>query len=308
MSLGLVILVFITFVIVLSVAWLWFFNLVKPQGDNFLKKGLKAFEKKDLLKAKELLNKSKKMTPEVLQKLGQSCFELGQYEEAQAHYEQLLINSPKNLEALSALAKILQIQGKSEEAIEVFEKNIAENGKDINSYLGLGDSHQALGDFQKALEILEKAKELQPENTEVLLSIAKCKSELFDPDNEEEAQKIIEEYKKIAELGNTPQDYEASIAKVYAKTGDIESAYDSCKKALELNDKDVESYRLLGLIQLINNDLEGAKNSLATALSFEKGDNETHNVFSYLLCLQVDDCTKGKCREKYFSLVKKHLK
>lgn len=298
----------IIFSIVWFFVWWWFFKAGKSPTESFIKNGLKAFANVDYKKAKELLSKADNLTPDAQYKLGMAHLALGEYAEAQACFEAVLKTSPKNFDALVSLSQTLQFQGKNDEALEIYTKALIENDKNIDCYLSIGRLYQEQGNYEKALEIFNKAKEIAPENIQVLFSIVKCKSELCDPDNEDDYQKLIDECIKLAGSEGLPSDYDTSLAKVYAKGGDIDKALESCKRAVELNEKDVEAYRLLGLIQLIKRDLDGAKNSLSMALNFQQNDSETHNVFSYLLCLQVDDCTMKKCRDKYFSLVKKHIK
>lgn len=289
--------------------WLWFFKSNKAPVNNSLKEAEKAFEKNDYKKAKDLLLKVKDLNtnPSAKYELGIAHLHLNEYEEAKACFEQVLKTSPKNFDALSNLAQTLQLQGKYDESLEAYTKAIAENSKHIGCYLNVGNIYSEQEKHDKALETFEKAKEVSPENNQVLFSIAKCKIELCDVDDEDQYKQLIEECAKLAGSDNLPPDGHKSLAKLCAKSGDVDQALEYCKKAIEKNEKDVDAYKLLGLIQLIKDDVAGAKNSLSMALNFQPKSLEAHNIFSYLLCRQDDRCERNKCRAKYYKLIEKHL-
>lgn len=292
----------------LLVVWLWFFNAEREPGENYQKHALKAFSVGDYKKAKELFLKLPKngLKTDSFQKLGVACLKLGEYDEAKGYFEEILKKNPKNVEALSSLAQIFQAQQKYDEALEIYNKIASENPKNIDGLLNAGELYYEKGDVAKAFELFEKAKKLSPDNTKVLFSTIKCKSKMSD--NDSELKKIIEEFKKLENRKDLPSGYNIAIAKTYAIIGDIEKALDYSKKAIVSDSENIECYQLLGLIYLIKQDFNSAKNHLSTALNFQPNNKETHNIFSYVLCHQVDSCTLSKCRENYYKLIKTYLK
>lgn len=308
---GLVFIILIIFSVVWLLVWLWFFKGGKAFGKGIFKASVKAFERGNYKKAKELLLKMPDLdiNPETKYKLGLSHLKLDEYDQAKVCFEQVLKVSPKNFDALFSLAQTLQFQKKYDEAIEIYTKAAKENTKDIECSLNIGNIHYEQGNYDKAIEVLEKAKEISPDNVQILFSIAKCKSELCDMGNEAERQQIVDEYTKLAESASLLKDFDVSFAKVYAKSGDLDEAFQHCRKAIEANEEDIEAYKLLGLIQLIQKDFSGAKNSLSIALNFQSNSAETHHLFSYLFCSHEKGCALQQCRDKYYELVNKpHLK
>lgn len=304
---GVIFAILILFSILWIFVWIWFFKGNKISSSNLYKVGNKAFENKDYKKAKKILSLITDSL-EAKYKLGITHFNLGEYEQSRGCFEQILKNSPKNFDALFNLAKTLEAEKNITQALEFYNKALGENPKKIECYLSIGNLYQYQGDCVKAIETLEKALEFEPDNTNILFNIIKCKGELIDPENQEEYQKIIEEYINISDRSDLPLDFHFSFAKTYAKSGEIERSLEYCQKAIALNSEDIEAYQLLGLIQLLRQDVEGAKNSLAVALSFQPSNKETHNIFSYVLCQNVTSCTLNQCRENYYKLIKKHLK
>ncbi len=304
---GSVFIILISFSILWLFVWIWFFKGNKSSGEKAYKEGIKAFETGDYVKAKKILSKIKDI-PDAKYNLGVAQLNLGEYEKAKECFEQILKTSPKNFDALFKLAEILQAEKNYDSALEKYNKAIIENSKNPECYLNISNIYCEKEDFNKALEVLEKANEIVPDNTQILFDIIKCKSKLANMEDEEECQKIMDEYTKLAERSDLPSEFHTSFAKVSAVCGDIEKTFENCQKAIALNSEDIEAYQLLGLVQLIMKDIEGAKNSLTIALNFQSNNKELHNIFSYVLCQTVSSCSLEKCRERYFKLIKKHLK
>lgn len=305
----LVCLILLIFSIIWFCVWFWFFkgsksfsNKVRKALDTYLEKG-------NYVKAKNLLLRMPDLAtnPDNKCKLGITHLKLNEYDEAKACFEQVLKTSPKNFDALFNLAQVLHSQKKYDEALDLYMKAANEQDKDINCPLNIGLIYYDQGNYSKALETLEKAKELSPDNVQVLFSIAKCKNELCNFDNEEEVNKLINEYIKLDGCADLPADFNISLAKLYAKTGEIDKALEYCQNAVDANGEDIEAFRLLGLIQLINREFSNAKGSLSAALNFQTDSAETHNLFSYLFCSHEEGCALQKCRQKYYELIKKHL-
>lgn len=306
----LVLIILIVFSIVWFLVWFWFFRNSSVDVEKIYLTGVNAFDALDFKKAKDVLLKIPNLdsNPDAKYKLGLAHFELGEYDNAKNIFEQILKVSPKSYDVLSDLARTLQLQGKMDQALENYLKIIKDNSSDINSYLAVAEIYNKNGDYDKAIEILEKAKEIVPQNAEVLFNILKNQSEVLDLDNQDNYELIINNYKSLIGNPDLPKEFDISIAKVFAQGGNMDGALQHCKKAIDTDDSDIDAYRLLGLIQLIQNDVAGAKNSLTMALNLQPSNVETHNIFSYLLCRQDEECEREKCRKKYYKLIEKYIK
>lgn len=309
-SLGLMAIILIMFSALWLIVWGWFFRISKKTVIRFRDIGKKAFEKGNYKKAKELLIRAteKENNPDLKYKLAVSHLNLKEYASAQVIFEELLKATPGNIDIMLKLALCLEKQKKYAEAIDVYIQILNKQPKDINCLLKLAANYFELEDYNKSAETLSKINELDPENKTAKILSLKCQGELCDPDNEEECQNIVNQYLAFSNNNEITPDFNIGLAKIYAKNGDLTNALTTCKKALENNAEDVKAYQLLGLIQLIKQDFEGAKGTLNLALGFEPKNEETHNLFSYVLCQQVDGCPLTKCREKYYKLIEKYLK
>lgn len=310
MGLIFIILLLLVFSIVFFSVWLWFYK-----GDDFSIElsyfaGKSAFKSGNLKKAKEKLLKVKetKSSPDVIKKLGIVHLNLKEFDEAKACFEQILKASPNDIDALTSLTQILQVQGRDEEALEIYNKLLSIDAKNVSYHINIANIYLKKGDNEKALETLLSAKEIAPDDKNVAFAITKLKSESCNVDDETGFNNLLDEYKQLSGEKNLPKDYDISIANLYAKNGEIDKAFNHCKKALEFNSEDVQASRLMGLIQLIKKDFAGAKNSLTAALNLQPSSKETHEIFSYLICNQDSGCERKKCRETYSKLVQRHIK
>ncbi|MDD3436834.1 MAG: tetratricopeptide repeat protein [Candidatus Gastranaerophilales bacterium] len=308
----LIFLILIVFSIVWALVWFWFFKggevtISMPKLYRNVDKSLK---KNDYQTAKESLMEILKANPNIDDKcqLGFVHFKLEEYDQARACFEEILKTSPQNFDALFHLAQIFQMQKNYDEALEFYEKAMNENDKDLDCYLNIGSIYYEQKKYEKASEILEKAKEFSPGDVQVLFYSTKYKNALSDSSQIEDYTQVINDYVEISDSNNLPKEFDISLAKTYAKNGDIYNAIEHCQRAIEINDKDIEAYRLLGLIQLINKDFVNAKNNLTIALNLQSNSPETHELFSYLLCSKEKDCGLKRCREKYYKMIKKQLK
>lgn len=307
---SLVSIILIIFSVVWFLAWTWFFKSDKVSSAKFHEPGEKAFVDGNYKLAKEMFLQAPDLNSalDIKYMLGVSHLKLGEYDEARACFEQILKSSPNNFDALFSLAQTLELQGKYDEALEIYAKAAKLNDKNIDCPLNIGRLYCEKGDYDKALEALEKAKEIAPNNTQVSFFMTKCKSESCDLNNDDNRRQMIDEYAKLVGSEDLPDSFDIYLATLYAKDGQTDKALTHCKRAVEINEEDAEAYKLLGLIQLIQKNFTEAKNNLTIALNFQPSSFETHNIFSYLLCINEDVCAMEKCRSKYFELVKKHLK
>lgn len=305
-----IILILSIFTILLSLVWKWFFENTGSQSEDTFKLSEKAFKDGDYKKVKELLSNpsSSSATKEAKLLLGISQLQLGELDSAKAIFEQILKAMPKNFDALFNLAQVHQKQKNYDEALDIYNKALNEKKDNLNCIINVGIINYEKGKINDALEHLEKAKQISPDNTQVLFSIAKCKSALCDLDNEEACQQAIDEYAKIANSPDLPPEFNSDLARFYAKSGNIDGAMECCHKVLQIDSENIEAYKILGLIQLIKRDFAGAKAILSTALNLKSDDVEAHNILSYVLCQNEDECLRDRCREKYYEVIKKYLK
>lgn len=282
--------------------WIWYLHNEKNVHIRFYRKGMKSFNKKNYQDAKTQFLKALSIDPgykDVISALGSTYIKLKDYEHAKEYVEKFLKSSPKNFNALYNMGLVLQKLEHNDEAKNYYLKAIQENPKSVLCYLNLGIINFVQKDYTTAMDFLEKAKEIQPDNSKVLFYILRCKDETCNYDDHEEGKAIIEEYLNFQNKWGSPKEFNKILARAYAKNGQMEESVVMCQKALENNTEDIDSYKQLGLVQLVKNDLVGAKNSLLTAVHLKPDDQEAHDLLSYVVCQQKSKCAVKRCREQY---------
>lgn len=301
--------ILILFSLLWLIMWGWFYKVDKSTLARLQRVAQKAFDKGNYDKAKKLFQKSLRGNndPSMKYKLALSQLNLKEYKSAQSTLEELLKVSPADEDILMSLAKTLELQKLYDESLDVCTKIVSQNPRNIDCLLNIAKIHLVKKDPQKCLEYLEQIKVLAPDSNKANLLSLQCRASICNVEDEGEYAELISDYLGSSENSELTSDFHFAFAKVYARNGDMLNSMTVCKKAIELNAEDVEAYQLMGLIQLLNNDFDAAKNTLNLALGFEPKNKETHNIFSYVLCQQVDNCPLQVCREKYYKLIEKYM-
>jgi len=300
--------ILIVFILLFLAAWFWYFKNEANAAKKFYNHGFVEFQDKAYSKAISFFKKAVEAKPDfkdALCWLGLSYLEIKDWQKAKESFEKALKLNPKDFNALFNIALILQAQNSYDQAREFYNRALKENSKNHDCYFKLGQMDFDENNVSQALEFFQKAHELSPNNASISFYIAKCKEEECRYDSMEEGQSVIEEYLKVTALEKIPPLFEITLAKAYAKAGQIDMSLECCKKALAKDDADVESYNILGLLQLLKSNPDEAKNTLSTAISLESSNEDAHNILSYALCRHEDRCIAEKCRLKYKKIVKK---
>lgn len=274
--------------VLLIIVLVWMLILIRKNsvsGDVLYKKGMEEYELANYQKAKRLFIRAiakKSDFFEALLRLGLLYFKLLDYEAAKKCFEQIIETVPNNFIATYNLALTLQMMKLNDEAKNFYRKAISLNDKDVDSYFNLGLISFGEKNFIEALGLFERANLLSPNQTQVQFYIVKCKDELCKYDSEEETQEIINSYMKISSKNDIPPEYYSALTKAHAKNGNIKEALEFCKKSLQANPEDAESYKLYGLISMINNDMLAAKTNLTIALQLDPDNEEIYNMMKYI--------------------------
>lgn len=272
--------------LILVLVWMLILIRRNNVSENVLyKKGLEEYELANYQKAKQLFIRAiakKSDFFEALLRLGLLYFKLFDYSEARKCFEQIIETAPNNFIATYNLALTLQMMKLNEDAKNFYRKAVSLNDKDVDSYFNLGLISFEEKNLVEALGLFERANLLLPNQTAVQFYIIKCKDELCKYESKEETQEIINSYMKISSRNDIPPEYYSTLTKAHAKNGNIKEALEFCKKSLQVNPEDAESYKLYGLISIINNDILAAKTNLTIAMQLDPDNEEIHNMMKYI--------------------------
>ncbi len=153
---------------------------------------------------------------------------------------------------------LLYGQQKHEEALQEYQKVLAENQNMYEAYERIGLCYYRLGDFDKAIENFQKVLERVPHSQDVLINLSAI---YFEKGNLEEGQKY---FNQLDEKSLTDPNLFYNVGILLFKNNQIELAGEYFKKCLERDANFVNGYYQLGLVNLNKGDKEGAK------MNFEK--------------------------------------
>src|SRR5207248_901648 len=131
---------------------------------------------------------------------------------------------PSSEEAVTNLAYLYNEQGESKKAAEVLSA-VPDAGRTSKLYLALGYTYEQQHEYKKAIDAYGKALEVDKDNLDAMRGLAQ---NLL---NDGQVEAALKEYQDIVE--EDPQDAQAQlrIAEIQRRTGKLDDALESLKKA-----------------------------------------------------------------------------
>ena len=173
--------------------------------------------------------------------LGDLLYELKELDGALAAYRAALKLDPTIKGFYKRYAELVIAKGQQEEVIKVLSGAIGSGEADVGAFTTLGMIYQKKTLYAKALEMYQKAIQMDPQNTDVLSSLAECQAKTGDVNaaiiSFEQVlmmnPKVVDEYK---ELGN-----------LYSKQGRVDQAIGAYRKYLDKSPSDQDVAKKVGL-------------------------------------------------------------
>ena len=186
------------------------------------------------------------------------------YSRSEKFFEEAIRLEPFWSEPVDNLAKILLVQGKTEDAVRQFEKSIANNPENVPAYLSLAHLHYIAKNYDQAKQVHTRALEKFPDLWLAANNLAFLKSEF--PDSPED----LEEALKYAESAYRLRPDEAQVAGtlgwVYYKLGDHEKAVPLLEKAVTKQPESAILNYHLGMALYKSGEIESASGFLKKAV------------------------------------------
>jgi tetratricopeptide (TPR) repeat protein len=152
---------------------------------------------------------------------------------ALAAYRQALKADPAMKGFYKQYVDLVMQRGAKDEIVKTINGAIAAGEADANMYGALATFYQKQGNFAKAIEMFQKAIQLDPKNLTVLSSLAQCQAKSGDLQ-----QAIISYEQSLAMNPGASQEYKA-LGDLYMQQSKKDQAMASYKKYLEKDASDV---------------------------------------------------------------------
>lgn len=95
------------------------------------------------------------------------------FEAALEIYESILVNAPKNIDALNGKARVLSWMGEYDAARNIYDESLSKYPENIEALTGLSDITAWQGDHSKAIDLLKPIGEKYPNEKEILIRMAR---------------------------------------------------------------------------------------------------------------------------------------
>jgi tetratricopeptide (TPR) repeat protein len=206
--------------------------------------------------------------------LGELAFKSGDWENAGKEYAAAQKASPENYGTADHLAELRGAQGRTEEAIALYEK-LVERVPRPEFFQALGDLHTLANEPEKAAQSLARAEELYLRSTSEGAVHYFHHLAGFYADSKPEPAKAVEWARKDLELRHSIFALDALAWALY-KNGDAAGAAETAGKALATGTRDPHLLYHAGLIRMAAGDLEGGRTALQSAATINPRFNTFH--------------------------------
>ncbi|MES1981060.1 MAG: XrtA/PEP-CTERM system TPR-repeat protein PrsT [Pseudomonadota bacterium] len=252
--------------------------LEKDQPDNPLVQNLKGgvyLAKNNVSDARASFQKALSLQPDYFPaavNLAQLDLQEKKPEVAKKRFEDILAKDKKNVQAMTALGKLADTEGKKTEATNWLERASNENPDALQPAMLLATRYLSLGEKQKSLNLVRKLQISHPTSPEVLDLLA----QIYIANDDKAA--ALESYSKLAGLLPGSAAVQLRMAAVYMAMQNESAAADALKKALTLQ----PDYLDAQLAQL-NLDVRKGNYDKALALARQMQKQQTKSAIAYMV-------------------------
>lgn len=145
-----------------------------------------------------------------LTKKGNEAFLLNNFDEALEHYRNAETELPESPELDYNIASSLYMQGKYEEAVDLFTKalNSTNINQEASSHYNLGNTYFRMEDFQEAIKSYENALEINPDDLDAKYNLELSRKRLKEQIKPEQQQQQDQQEQDQQEQQEQQQDQE----------------------------------------------------------------------------------------------------
>ena len=167
----------------------------------------------------------------------------GELVKAEQYYREVLTTEPQHPDALHLLGLIAHQRGQHQEAIDLINRALKKNSRDIHFHIHLGQAYRQAKRLNESIQALKKALKLQPQNAEAHHELGLA---LADGGKHEEA---LAEYERAMMLDPNNPFAPLNAGNSCHLLGDYPRALPYYRKVLALAPELAEGYNNLGSTQ-----------------------------------------------------------
>ncbi len=255
-------------------------NFPKKLEENYLEEGEKILKSLGYLtpsKHNKLKDPEKGVLAEKKVKEAIETISFKNYEEGIRILREVLLEFPEHIEALSALGKTYLFQGKSKDALKVFEKIISLRKGDVTMLLRYGQALLANKEIEKAEKIFKNCLDIHPRLMEAYGELTKIYS------SKKEKKEILKLYDKAKENEIEEPFLLLEIAKIREEEKKYDESFLLYHKVYKYNPLNVNVLLSLGRLSFLKENPKMALFYLSQALKIEPFNFEANYKYGLIL-------------------------
>lgn len=247
-------------------------NVVDRLANAYLQKG-------DLENAVIFARKTVKLNPGdsgYYNNLGAILSKKGMYEEAIDAFRKAIELSPKEPIYQENLARLYLSMGNHAASISCYKKLIDLNPAVADYHNNLGVLYQKEKQPDAAIQLFQKAIALKPDKPIYTYNLADT---FISKGQHAEARRILQTFTKTYP-DHTFANMYVLFADLCMKNADWDTAVHACEQAIQIDEKSVAAYKLLGIIYYNMQQYELAEKIAQKTLALNPGDQETQDLLA----------------------------
>lgn len=205
-----------------------------------------------------------------------ACHQAGRIGTAKTLYGRVLVDDPKNPDALHLLGVIAYQEGRHDQSADLISRAIQEDSHQAPFYSNLGNTFKAMGKWQRALVCFKKALDLDPHMADALFNLAYTYQKQGDYDH------AVDYYQRAAKFNPGYVQIYNNMGIAFDNMGMIEAAVSAYRTAIQINPKYIDAYNNLSQLFEGINQLEAALQTAQDALRLDPS-----SIFALLNLSQI---------------------
>jgi len=287
--------------------------------------------KEGAIQLRELADKMIAMDPELAEShvaLGRAAGVDKRWSESESAYNQALVLSPGNINALTYLASLLGLMNKDEERLELSQRALERDPLDLRALAGVTGAYSLLGQCADATDVATRALSLMPKAGRFHSHLAKCWL-IFHGDREKAIDLYEKEpiwflrqsglaivYNKLGQQEKAQQYMDDLIeangeaasyqyAQVYAQWGVKEKAFDALERAWDIDDAGIVLLNMDKFLIPLRNEprfiamlekwRDPTKRRFCLPVGGTSGAHPSYNTFRLYFCWQGNGSSINQC-------------
>ncbi len=203
--------------------------------------------------------------------------QLGNLQDAEAIYQQVLLHNPNNIQSLNMLGVVALQKEQPTAAMSFFKQVLRLDNANQDAHCNLGNAYQCLKRYQEAIDEFDIALTLTTNQLGIMLNKCECQRQMGNNDD------ALNTALALSRLAPDNLAGWFVLGNVLSEQLQYAEAIDAYQKALTIDPKSVDTYCNLGLTYKTIGNLPQAEHCYQSALTYAPDNTNVLNNYGVLL-------------------------